>query len=211
MGALSSSKRLLASLWLCSKSEQQLNLWCAACMRGITHESYYPVEELANGRISRACPSSFTVGSSQAREEKIAHDKSPSSRRSKWINGCGLPTVFASSVSAPLLGSCGRTPCRWWETCSMPCISRGEGAIVSLLFADSHRQKTSVICFSVWSSGLCWGTAMRTAGGPKKKTTSNVFFSLLFCRTQCLTRSVCPTLQPNADQHRKLFSFDCGE
>ncbi|PTB49268.1 hypothetical protein M431DRAFT_276833 [Trichoderma harzianum CBS 226.95] len=137
-------------------------------MRGITHESYYPVEELANRRISRACPSPFTVGSSQAREEKIAHDKSPSSRHSKWINGCGLPTVFASSVSAPLLGSCGRTPCRWWETCSMPCISRGEGAIVSLLFADSHRQKTSVICFSVWSSGLCWGTATRTAGGPKK-------------------------------------------
>lgn len=109
------------------KERAAVNLWCAACMRGIAHESYYPVDELANRRISCACPSSLTVGSSQTREEKIAHDKPPSSRHSKWINGCGLPTVFASSVSAPLLGSCGRTPCRWWETCSMPCISRGEG------------------------------------------------------------------------------------
>lgn len=58
----------------------------------------------------------------------------------------------------------------------MPCISRGEGAIVSLLFADSHRQKTSVICISVWSSGLCWGSATRTAGGPKKKP-HPMFFS----------------------------------
>lgn len=49
--------------------------------------SDYPVEDLANGRISRVCPSSFTVGSSQAREEKIAHDKSPSSRQQmdQWM------------------------------------------------------------------------------------------------------------------------------
>lgn len=173
------SKEATCHLVALLRERAAVNLWCAACMRSITHESYYPVKELANWRISCGCPSSFTVGSSQARE-KIAHDKSPSSRHSKWISRCGLPTVFASSVSAPLLGSCGRTPCRWWETCSMPCISRGEGAIVSLVFADSHRQKTSVICFSVWSSGLCWGPATRTAGGGAKKPHPIFFFPFCF-------------------------------
>ncbi|KAL7932452.1 hypothetical protein V8C35DRAFT_307123 [Trichoderma chlorosporum] len=95
-----SSQRLLATLWLCSS--KQLGLWCAACMRGITYESYYPVKELADWRISRPSPSSSPFGQARPRGENGA--RRAAKNYNKWINRCGFPTVFASSGPAPLHG-----------------------------------------------------------------------------------------------------------